>query len=166
MSSEAPHLQIGETKYGKPILDRAIMSETTLDDAPLCGLVSVGSTMCSNASVGPSVEVATYRVDFFVLEHYLRLPEDAPCLLWIRQPWNFHINEAFNALPRLVWDPFGNHLARLVFSERTDQIGFEVDVVAEMVTINAFVFSSMTRQATTRLLTVMCSHAICDSIWK
>jgi putative proteasome-type protease len=104
-SSEAPHMKIGETKYGKPILDRVITSETTLDDAALCGLVSVDSTMRSNASVGPPVEIATYRVDSFVLGNYLRLPEDDPCLLSIRQAWNFHINEAFNALPRLVWGP-------------------------------------------------------------
>ena len=54
---ETPYLQIGETKYGKPILDRIIAADTTLDDAARCALVSLDSTIRANISVGPPLDV-------------------------------------------------------------------------------------------------------------
>lgn len=57
----APFLQIGEQKYGKPILDRIVTVDTPLETIALCGLVSMDSTMRSNASVGPPIELLIYR---------------------------------------------------------------------------------------------------------
>ncbi|MEM6302223.1 MAG: peptidase, partial [Pseudomonadota bacterium] len=58
-----PYLQIGETKYGKPILDRIIRRDTPVETAMRCALVSVDSTMRSNATVGPPLECLFYRAD-------------------------------------------------------------------------------------------------------
>lgn len=102
-SEETPYLQIGETKYGKPILDRVITPKTSLDEAALCAAVSLDSTMRSNAGVGPPIEILSYVKNAFVLGQYLRMDGDDPQLLLIRQSWNEQINHAFHALPALAW---------------------------------------------------------------
>ena len=104
-SAETPYMQIGETKYGKPILDRVITAETSIEEAALCAMVSIDSTMRSNASVGPPVELQTYVNSSFVMDRYLKLDGDDPQLLNIRQNWNEHINRAFHSLPALMWNP-------------------------------------------------------------
>ncbi|MEM7408350.1 MAG: peptidase [Pseudomonadota bacterium] len=103
-SEETPYMQIGETKYGKPILDRVVTADTSIEEASLCAMVSLDSTMRSNASVGPPVELLTYVNNSFVIDRYLRLEGDDPQLLGIRQGWNEQINRAFHALPALQWD--------------------------------------------------------------
>jgi putative proteasome-type protease len=102
-SEQTPYFQIGETKYGKPILDRVINPATSLEEAALCALVSIDSTMRSNATVGPPLELVAYRKGSFVLDSYLRLAEDDPYLRAVRQGWNEQINRAFRALPPLHW---------------------------------------------------------------
>lgn len=102
-SQQTPFLQIGEFKYGKAILDRIIRPATGLDEAARCALVSIDSTMRSNASVGPPVELLCYRRDSLRLEHYLNLGEDDPYLLEVKRAWNMRITEAFHALPHFQW---------------------------------------------------------------
>jgi putative proteasome-type protease len=65
--------------------------------------VSVDSTMRSNASVGPPIELLIYRADSLRLEHYLRLTEDDPYLLAVKRSWNENITQAFEALPHFEW---------------------------------------------------------------
>ena len=103
-SPQTPFLQVGETKYGKAILDRIVEPSTGLEDAACCALVSIDSTMRSNATVGPPIEILAYRRDALVLEHYRCLREDDPYLLEIKRLWNEKLTEVFNALPRVVWD--------------------------------------------------------------
>lgn len=103
-SDQTPFLQIGEFKYGKAILDRIIARDTDLEAAARCALVSVDSTMRSNASVGPPVEILTYRADSLVLDNYLRLTEDDPYLLEIKRRWNENLMRAFEALPHFTWN--------------------------------------------------------------
>ncbi len=62
-SEETPYLQIGELKYGQPILDRIIQPDISLETAALCCLVSMDSTMRSNLSVGPPIELMVYERD-------------------------------------------------------------------------------------------------------
>lgn len=102
-SDQTPFLQIGEFKYGKAILDRIIHREMDLDAAARCALVSVDSTMRSNASVGPPVELLVYEAGSLRLERYLRLAEDDPYLLEIKRSWNENITRAFDALPHFDW---------------------------------------------------------------
>ncbi len=72
----SPFLQIGETKYGKPILDRALSPHTTLDDAAKLALLSFDATMRSNLSCGPPIDMLRYAADSFSAAELLTLDED------------------------------------------------------------------------------------------
>ena len=100
-SESMPFFQIGETKYGKPILDRIINQEISIPDALKCGLVSMDSTLRSSALVGPPIEYLIYYPNGF--ETYLRgiLREDDPYLMGLRQAWSDSILDAFQNLPVL-----------------------------------------------------------------
>ena len=100
-STSMPFLQIGEVKYGKPILDRIITRNTSLDAAAKCALVSMDSTMRSNATVGPPVECLVYRADTFSPGSHNLLTEDDPYLLRLRHAWADSIREAFDNLPKV-----------------------------------------------------------------
>ena len=95
-----PYLQIGETKYGKPILDRIIRPETPFETAMRCAIVSVDSTMRSNATVGPPLECLFYRKDSLQPnERYCKLEEHHPYLAEVRESWDDSIRSAFDNLP-------------------------------------------------------------------
>ncbi len=97
-----PYLQIGETKYGKPILDRIIRRDTPVETAMRCALVSVDSTMRSNATVGPPLECLFYRRDSLLpQEQYCKLEDRHPYLADLRQSWDDNIRMAFDNLPPL-----------------------------------------------------------------
>ena len=101
-SEQFPFLQIGETKYGKPILDRIIRKETPHEIAMRCALVSMDSTMRSNATVGPPIELLYYQADSLT-EHaqYCKFQENDPYLVELRRSWDSNIHSAFNDLPSL-----------------------------------------------------------------
>lgn len=103
-SDETPYLQIGESKYGKPILDRIISREISLEDAARCAIVSMDSTIKSNATVGPPIEVLVYEKDSFELDHYIKLEEDDEYLRDIKQAWNEALKTAFSKLPPFHWE--------------------------------------------------------------
>ncbi|MEO1079958.1 MAG: proteasome-type protease [Pseudomonadota bacterium] len=101
-SKRYPYLQIGETKYGKPILDRIVRPDTPVETAMRCALVSVDSTMRSNATVGPPLECLFYRRDSLLpQEKYCMLDEDHPYLSDLRSSWDDNIRLAFDNLPPL-----------------------------------------------------------------
>jgi putative proteasome-type protease len=100
-SDETPYLQIGESKYGKPVLDRFITRETSLEDAAVCSLISMDSTMKSNASVGPPIEMTIYPRDQFQNPRHYRFDAENPYLLSIRHEWANQLNRAFRSMPRL-----------------------------------------------------------------
>ncbi|MEZ5478314.1 MAG: proteasome-type protease [Thiolinea sp.] len=99
-SQDTPYLQIGESKYGKPVLDRFIDNNTSLEDAAICSLISMDSTMKSNASVGPPIDVLCYQADQYTHQHY-RLEADHPYLQSIRHEWAQQLYNGFLAMPRL-----------------------------------------------------------------
>jgi putative proteasome-type protease len=98
-----PFLQIGETKYGKPILDRTLTFDTSLEDAAKCALLSIDSTMKSNISVGPPINLVMYQSDSFVLNHRLRLRRGDPYLASIRSQWEESLRTAFDRMPSVDW---------------------------------------------------------------
>ena len=102
-SKETPFLQVGETKYGKAILDRVIHQSTSLDEAALCALVSMDSTMRSNATVGPPIELLSYANNSLRIDHYLRLEETDEYLIKIKRAWNDYLLAAFKTLPGVTW---------------------------------------------------------------
>jgi len=112
-----PYLQIGELKYGKPILDRIIRDAVSLEVAGRCALVSMDSTMRSNATVGPPIELLTYSTDSLRLEKPLVLTEDHPYLHQLRLAWQEGLQQAFENLPGL---PFIRPAPHLVNTARND----------------------------------------------
>lgn len=101
-SANTPFLQIGESKYGKPILDRFLKLDTSIDEAARCCLVSMDSTIRSNASVGPPVEMLIYRRDSFSFQEYYCFDDDSDYLLKLRRSWETKLREAVAALPGLT----------------------------------------------------------------
>ncbi|MDA9909689.1 peptidase [Gammaproteobacteria bacterium] len=102
-SKDTPYLQIGESKYGKPILDRIIQLDTTLETAALCALVSMDSTMRSNLTVGPPIEMIVYPSDTYNLSNHHRFEEDDEYLRELKKSWDSRLKEAFHQLPPLAW---------------------------------------------------------------
>jgi putative proteasome-type protease len=102
-STQQPYLQIGETKYGKPILDRVIQSDTPLEQAALCGLVSMDATMRSNLTVGPPIEMYMLQSGSAQPGLYLSFEEDNPYLKELRVAWNQKMKEAFHHLKPIDW---------------------------------------------------------------
>jgi putative proteasome-type protease len=104
-SPETPYLQIGETKYGKPILDRMLTNRMSLGDAARCALVSLDSTIRSNLSVGTPIDLAIIRAGELRISHQQRLYDDTPLLARIRDEWGQRLANAVRALPRLDFEP-------------------------------------------------------------
>ena len=100
---ETPFLQIGETKYGKPILDRTVTYETPLEAVAKCALLSIDSTMKSNISVGPPINLIMYEANSLVINHTLELRLGAPYLAKIRKLWEDSVRRAFEAMPNIEW---------------------------------------------------------------
>lgn len=103
---ETPYLQIGETKYGKPILDRTITYETPLDAVAKCALLSIDSTMKSNVSVGPPISLMMYETNSFAIRHHLRLRLGDPYLAKIRKLWEDSVRSAFEQMPNVEWEHY------------------------------------------------------------
>ena len=102
-SKDTVYLQIGESKYGKPILDRITSPSTSLDTSSLCALVSMDSTMRSNLTVGPPIEVAIYEKDSFVIKRRYRFEEDSEYLRELKRCWDANLKDAFSNLPPIAW---------------------------------------------------------------
>jgi len=103
-SPETPFLQIGENKYGKPILDRIISPTTSLEDAARCALVSLDSTMRSNISVGPPLELSIYQANSLEEPKHLTLTLNSPIYKSLQKRWNEGLKRSFNRLPRFDWE--------------------------------------------------------------
>lgn len=101
-SEDSPYLQIGETKYGRPILDRGIRFEkTTLEEAAKYALLSMDSTMKSNVTVGPPVDLLVYRADELDVSRQRRFNADDPDLNKIRVRWEQALRQAILRLPEV-----------------------------------------------------------------
>lgn len=101
-SEETPYLQIGEHKYGRPILDRGIrFDKTTLEDAAKYALLSLDSTMRSNVTVGPPIDLLAYATDELSITHQRRFTPDDPDLVKIRTRWDAALRQAVQRLPQL-----------------------------------------------------------------
>jgi putative proteasome-type protease len=102
----SPFLQIGESKYGRPILDRGIrFGETTLDQAVKYALISLDSTMRSNVAVGPPIDLLVYGNDDFSVRRYRRLDASDADLVEIRATWEQALRKAIASLPQVEFAP-------------------------------------------------------------
>jgi putative proteasome-type protease len=106
-SHETPYLQIGEVKYGNPVLDRMIDDGTGFAEAAKCALISFDSTMRSNVSVGPPVDLAIYRRNSLCLGHRQRIDEDDPYFAKLREAWSGRLRKVFEGIPNPDWPVLG-----------------------------------------------------------
>jgi putative proteasome-type protease len=102
-SVDTPYFQIGESKYGKPIIDRVITRSSSLAQAAKCALVSMDSTIRSNLSVGPPLDLAIIRRDEFKLATHISIEMDNEYFRMIRTRWGFALKEIFSELPDPNW---------------------------------------------------------------
>jgi putative proteasome-type protease len=103
-SPETPYLQIGESKYGKPILDRILRPTTTMEDAARCALVSLDSTIRSNLSVGMPIDMVLLRANDLRVTQRMRFESDTPLYAEIHDSWSRKLEAAIHALPRFPWE--------------------------------------------------------------
>ena len=99
-----PFLQLGEFKYGKPILSRIAGADLSLDDAARLALISFDAAMKSNLSVGPPVELAIYPQGALQFSHRLSLGADSEFLRSFCRGWNDKLKSAFRKLPKFDWE--------------------------------------------------------------
>jgi putative proteasome-type protease len=102
-TQETPFLQIGETKYGKPLLDRTITYDTPLEAMAKCALLSIDSTMKSNISVGPPINLVMYETDSLMVRHKLKLRLGDPYIAKMRSQWETYVRQAFESMPNVEW---------------------------------------------------------------
>ena len=101
----APFLQIGESKYGRPILDRGIRyDQTSLDQAVKYAIISLDSTMRSNVSVVPPIDLLVYANDELDIRRYRRFSEPDAELGGIRSSWDRELRQAIGSLPEVTFD--------------------------------------------------------------
>lgn len=99
-----PFLQIGEIKYGKPILDRVAKRDITLEAAARCALVSMNSTIRSNLTVGPPVELLIYKKDALMTSTYMSLTDKDDFAKKLSSSWDNGLKQALESLPRFEWE--------------------------------------------------------------
>ena len=100
---DTPFLQIGEHKYGKPILDRAVRPAMTLADGVKLALISMDSTLRSNLSVGLPLDLLVFRRDDLTLPAVRRIGEHDPYFQMIRERWSSALRDAHRAMPSPDW---------------------------------------------------------------
>jgi putative proteasome-type protease len=99
-TEDSPYLQIGECKYGRPILDRGIRFEhTSLEEGAQYALISLDSTMRSNVTVGPPIDLIVYGRDELRINRYRRFAANDPDLIDIHLKWESALRKAVQALP-------------------------------------------------------------------
>lgn len=99
-TDDTPFLQIGEPKYGKPILDRAIAHDTAIVEALKLGLISMDSTLKSNLGVGLPIDIVVAKRDALRAGIRYRIEEDEPYFRDLRDRWSSALRAAHQAIPR------------------------------------------------------------------
>jgi putative proteasome-type protease len=106
-TQETPFFQIGESKYGKPVIDRVITPSTSLLEAAKCILVSFDSTMRSNISVGLPIDLLWFERDALRIGLQRRLTESDAYFNMIHTQWGEGLRRVFSQLPDPHWDDSG-----------------------------------------------------------
>jgi putative proteasome-type protease len=103
-TSETPYFQIGESKYGKPVLDRVITPETPLEEAAKCALVSMDSTLKSNLSVGLPLDMVVYEVESFETNKVVCIDNDNPYFKMLHDNWGTKLRQVFDSIEDPMWN--------------------------------------------------------------
>jgi putative proteasome-type protease len=100
---ENPYFQIGEAKYGKPIIDRVLQPSTPLDEAAKCALVSMDSTLRSNISCGMPLDLLVYETDALRVTKFVQIDASNQYMSMIRNTWGARLKQVFNEIPDPTW---------------------------------------------------------------
>ncbi|NMM05167.1 proteasome-type protease [Polaromonas sp.] len=103
-TDETPYFQVGESKYGKPVLDRVLTPDTPLAEAAKCLLVSMDSTMKSNLSVGLPLDLVVYEVNTYKSDKIVCIDHDNPYYKMMHNSWGQKLREVFDSIEDPVWD--------------------------------------------------------------
>ena len=101
---ENTYFQIGEAKYGKPIIDRVINPATSLDEAAKCALISMDSTLRSNISVGLPLDLLVYETERLAVTRFVTIDEKNQYFRMIRDTWGEQLKQVFEAIADPVWN--------------------------------------------------------------
>ena len=100
---ETPYFQIGETKYGKPIIDRVVKHDSKMMDVVKCLLVSFDSTIRSNISVAAPIDLLLYKINSFSSKNKKRITDNDPYFIQLRQEWSAGLKKVFTGLKNPNW---------------------------------------------------------------
>jgi putative proteasome-type protease len=100
---ENPYFQIGEAKYGKPIIDRVVSPATRLDEAAKCALISMDSTLRSNISVGLPLDLLVYETDALQVTKFVQIDQHNQYMQMIRNTWGTRLKQVFQEIPDPAW---------------------------------------------------------------
>ena len=101
---ETPYFQVGESKYGKPVLDRVITPETPLEEASKCALVSMDSTLKSNLSVGLPLDLVVYEVNALQSDKVVCIDHENPYFRMLHDNWGKKLREVFDSIEDPLWN--------------------------------------------------------------
>ncbi|WP_426071111.1 peptidase [Janthinobacterium sp. DSP2-3-3] len=101
---ENTYFQIGEAKYGKPIIDRVINPTTRLDEAAKCALISMDSTLRSNISVGLPLDLLVYETGSLAVTRFVTIDEKNQYFRMIRDTWGEQLKHVFEGIVDPVWN--------------------------------------------------------------
>jgi putative proteasome-type protease len=110
-TDENCYFQIGESKYGKPIIDRVVSPSTSLDEAAKCALISMDSTLKSNLSVGLPLDLVVYHANTLAVSHVAHITEDNTYFQMIRSNWGKRLKQVFSEIDAPVWLAKGESLS-------------------------------------------------------
>ncbi len=117
-TAETCYFQIGEAKYGKPVLDRMLVPSTPLAEAAKCALVSIDSTLKSNLSVGLPIDLVVYEAGALRSDQMVCIDETNPYFSMIRDSWGQRLRTAFESMDDPNWDNAGARFPLQVRSDR------------------------------------------------
>ena len=100
---ETAYFQIGESKYGKPVLDRVITPDTPLNEAAKCALVSMDSTLKSNLSVGPPLDMVVYEANALQSDKVVCIDFENPYFRMLHDNWGTKLREVFDSIEDPMW---------------------------------------------------------------
>ena len=98
------YFQIGESKYGKPVIDRVITPQTPLEEAAKCALISMDSTLKSNLSVGLPLDMLVYEAGALKVDKLIHIDESNPYFRMIRSTWGQRLRQVFDSIPEPSWN--------------------------------------------------------------
>ena len=116
---ETPYFQIGESKYGKPVLDRVLTPETPLDEAAKCALVSMDSTLKSNLSVGLPLDLVVYEADRFATDKVVCIDENNPYFRMLHDSWGQKLRQVFDSIEDPAWNGGATEVPIMVGTARS-----------------------------------------------